>query len=127
MGYPIDPNGQSIVQRVIIVMIWFCLSLVCAIFIPDIGKVISFLGCLAAFFIFFFPGSSLIANTIKSDPSLIRRKNQLIIILGSLFLVVGAFILGVVFTQDVQNIIKTPTSVGYLRQYFGLGVMSCKI
>ena len=107
-------------------MIWFCLSLVCAIFIPDIGKVIMFLGCLAAFFIFFFPGSSLIANVVKTDPSLLRGKTKLYMLLGSSFLVVGAFILGVVFTQDVQAVIKTPTS-GYLKEYFGMAEMSCKL
>lgn len=126
LGYPVDQESQSILQRIIIVMIWFCLSLVCAIFIPDIGKVIMFLGCLAAFFIFFFPGSSLIANVVKTDPSLLRGKTKLYMLLGSSFLVVGAFILGVVFTQDVQAVIKTPTS-GYLKEYFGMAEMSCKL
>ena len=125
LGYQVDPDSQSIVQRVCIVMTWFCLSLLCAIFIPDIGKVIKFLGCLAAFFIFFFPASSLIANTLKSDPSLHRGKSQLLFLLSGVFLVFGAFILGCVFTQDVQQIISTPTS-GYLKYYFGLAdQMSC--
>ena len=125
LGYQVDPDSQSIVQRVCIVMVWFCLSLLCAIFIPDIGKVIKFLGCLAAFFIFFFPASSLIANTLKSDPSLHRGKSQLLLLLSGVFLVFGAFILGCVFTQDVQQIISTPTS-GYLKYYFGLeDQMSC--
>ena len=110
LGYQVDPDSQNIVQRVVIVILWFSLSLICAIFIPDIGKVIKFLGCLAAFFIFFFPASSLIANTFKSDPSLIGRKGQLLVLLGSVFMVVGAFILGCVVTQDVQQIISTPTS-----------------
>jgi len=125
LGYQVDPDSQSIVQRVCIVMTWFGLSLLCAIFIPDIGKVIKFLGCLAAFFIFFFPASSLIANTLKSDPSLHRGKSQLLFLLSGVFLVFGAFILGCVFTQDVQQIISTPTS-GYLKYYFGLAdQMSC--
>jgi hypothetical protein len=125
LGYQVDPDSQSIVQRVCIVMTWFGLSLLCAIFIPDIGKVIKFLGCLAAFFIFFFPASSLIANTLKSDPSLHRGKSQLLFLLSGVFLVFGAFILGCVFTQDIQQIISTPTS-GYLKYYFGLAdQMSC--
>lgn len=36
--------------------VWFFLSLLCAIFIPDIIKVIQPLGGLAAAFIFIFPG-----------------------------------------------------------------------
>ena len=110
LGYQVDPDSQSIVQRVVIVILWFGLSLICAIFIPDIGKVIKFLGCLAAFFIFFFPASSLIANTFKSDPSLIGRKGQFLVLLGSVFMVVGAFIIGCVLTKDFQQIIYTPTS-----------------
>ena len=110
LGYQADPDSQSIVQRIVIVIVWFSLSLICAIFIPDIGKVIKFLGCLAAFFIFFFPASSLIANTFKSDPSLIGRKGQFLVLLGSVFMVVGAFILGCVLTKDFQQIIYTPTS-----------------
>jgi len=127
LGYPVDPNAPpSILQRVIIVMCWFVLSLVCAIFIPDIGKVIMFLGCLAAFFIFFFPGSSLMANVIKMDGSMIRARTKLLFALGGALMIVGAFIIGVVFTQDVQAVIsvKTPTS-GYLKDYFGLAKMSC--
>ena len=110
LGYQVDPDSQNIVQRIVIVILWFGLSLICAIFIPDIGKVIKFLGCLAAFFIFFFPASSLIANTLKTDPSLILRKGQLLFLLGSVFMVVGAFIIGCGFTQDIQQIISTPSS-----------------
>ena len=63
--------------------------------------------CLAAYFIFFIPGSCLIAITVKNDPSLalIQRKNQFTMALGGLFLVLGAFIFGVVFTQNIQNVI----------------------
>ena len=110
LGYQVDPDSQSIVQRGVIVILWFSLSLICAIFIPDIGKVIKFLGCLAAFFIFFFPASSLIANTFKSDPLLNSRKGQLRVLLGSVFMAVGAFILGCAVTQNIQKIISTPTS-----------------
>ena len=110
LGYQVDSDSQNIVQRIVIVILWFGLSLICAIFIPDIGKVIKFLGCLAAFFIFFFPASSLMANTFKSDPSLIGRKGQFLVLLGSVFIVVGAFILGCVLTKDFQQIISTPTS-----------------
>ena len=110
LGYQVDPDSESIVQRVLIVILWFGLTLICAIFIPDIGKVIKFLGCLAAFFIFFFPAASLIANTFKSDPSLIGRKGQLLVLLGSVFMAVGAFILGCAVTHNIQQIISTPTS-----------------
>ncbi len=59
----------SKIQRVIIVLIWFALSVLCAIFVPNIGEAISFLGCLAAYFIFILPGLCLIGITIKSGMS----------------------------------------------------------
>lgn len=43
-------------RRIIMTLIWFTVSLLIALFIPDIGVVISLLGGLAAIFIFVFPG-----------------------------------------------------------------------
>jgi len=43
-------------RRIIVTLIWFIISLLFALFIPDIGVVISLLGGLAAIFIFVFPG-----------------------------------------------------------------------
>lgn len=43
--------------RVITVSVWFTLSLMFAVFMPDIGAVIKLLGSLAAVFIFIFPGN----------------------------------------------------------------------
>ena len=83
LGHQVDPDPQNIVQRVCIVMFWFSLSLLCAIFIPDIGKVVELLGCLAVF---------LIDNILNLDPSLIRRKSQLLFVLvGSFWLLESSF------------------------------------
>ena len=60
LRYQVDPDSQSIVQRICIVMFWLSLLLLCAIFIPDIGKMIELLVCLAIF---------LIDNILNSDPS----------------------------------------------------------
>ena len=43
-------------RRVITTLIWFIITLLIALFIPDIGVIISLLGGLAAIFIFVFPG-----------------------------------------------------------------------
>lgn len=43
--------------RLISVTIWFIMTLALAVFIPNIGSVIKLLGCLAAVFIFIFPGT----------------------------------------------------------------------
>lgn len=43
-------------RRLLQTISWFLLTLLLALFIPDIGKVISVIGGLAACFIFIFPG-----------------------------------------------------------------------
>ncbi|XP_051884127.1 sodium-coupled neutral amino acid transporter 7 isoform X2 [Pristis pectinata] len=47
-------------RRVLQTVTWFVLTLILGLFIPDIGKVISVIGGLAACFIFVFPGLCLI-------------------------------------------------------------------
>lgn len=44
-------------RRILQTLVWFCLTLILALFIPDIGRVISLIGGLAACFIFVFPGT----------------------------------------------------------------------
>ena len=117
LGYQVDPDSQSICQRFCVVMFWLSLSLLCAIIIPDIGKVIELLVCLAVF---------LIDNILNSDPSLICKKSKLLFVVVGLILVIGVIILGCVFFQDVQQIICTSTS-GYLKYYFGMADMPCPI
>lgn len=52
-------------RRILQTLVWFVVTLVLALFIPDIGRVISLIGGLAACFIFVFPGNtSLILSKI---------------------------------------------------------------
>ncbi|KAG8437272.1 hypothetical protein GDO86_008104 [Hymenochirus boettgeri] len=58
-----EPGEDSIRERrrrVLQTVTWFILTLLLALFIPDIGRVISLIGGLAACFIFIFPGLCLI-------------------------------------------------------------------
>jgi len=43
-------------RRILQTVVWFATTLALALFIPDIGRVISLIGGLAACFIFVFPG-----------------------------------------------------------------------
>ena len=45
-------------RRILQTLVWFVITLVLALFIPDIGRVISLIGGLAACFIFVFPGKT---------------------------------------------------------------------
>lgn len=56
-GMPVEEDvGREQRRRVLQTLVWFLLTLLLALFIPDIGKVISVIGGLAACFIFVFPG-----------------------------------------------------------------------
>ncbi|EPY74623.1 putative sodium-coupled neutral amino acid transporter 7 isoform 1 [Camelus ferus] len=55
-GMPVEEDvGRERRRRVLQTLVWFLLTLLLALFIPDIGKVISVVGGLAACFIFVFP------------------------------------------------------------------------
>lgn len=59
-GMPVEEDvGRERRRRVLQTLVWFLLTLLLALFIPDIGKVISVIGGLAACFIFVFPGMDL--------------------------------------------------------------------
>jgi len=45
-------------RRILQTLVWFTITLTLALFIPDIGRVISLIGGLAACFIFVFPGNT---------------------------------------------------------------------
>ena len=111
--------------RVVIVLLWFVLSLLCAILVPNIGEVISLLGSLAAIFIFVKPGACLISISLKSDPSHFRLRNRVMLILGGVFVMIGTFIFGVVITQDIQTMIN-PSSSSLLRAVLHMSPLSCQ-
>ncbi len=73
-------------RRVFIVTVWYLLSLLIALFVPNITFVIRYLGALAAAFMFIFPGKNLknkhIFLTITS------RKAPILIPVYSFFLIV---------------------------------------
>ena len=51
-----EVNRHEATRRCLIVTIWFFVSLLIALFIPNITVVIDYLGALAATFMFIFPG-----------------------------------------------------------------------
>ena len=80
-------------------MFRFVASLILAIEIPNIGVVIDLLGCLAAVFIFIFPGICLWQTTLTKDPALGSLKSKALLLFAGFFLTIGAFLFGVVLTQ----------------------------
>lgn len=94
-----DSVTKERIRRGSIATLWFILSLILAIEIPDISKVISMLGSLAAVFIFIFPGLCLLQSTLMSDPGIVTVKSKMYIMSSVFFLLIGTFLFGVVLTQ----------------------------
>uniref|UniRef100_A0ABM5EU45 Sodium-coupled neutral amino acid transporter 7 n=1 Tax=Pogona vitticeps TaxID=103695 RepID=A0ABM5EU45_9SAUR len=73
---------------------WFLLTLLLALFIPDIGKVISVIGGLAAGFIFVFPGLCLIHTKLSEIQEARPASWWMMVSYGVFMVVLGAFIFG---------------------------------
>eukprot|EP00088_Acartia_fossae_P013806 TRINITY_DN17302_c0_g1_i6.p1 TRINITY_DN17302_c0_g1~~TRINITY_DN17302_c0_g1_i6.p1 ORF type:complete len:489 (-),score=35.35 TRINITY_DN17302_c0_g1_i6:173-1639(-) len=101
-------------RRITIATLWFILSILLAIEIPDIGVVINLLGSLAAVFIFIFPGLCLLQSTLMADPGMLSDKSKYKILLCAFFLTIGSFLFGVVLTQGVSQDLDSPSSKGLL-------------
>jgi len=95
--------------RVIITLIWFILSLVIAILVPDISPIINLLGSLSAMFIFILPGICLLQNVLLRDPELYLNKGRMLVVFAIFLTALGAFVCGVVFMETLQDLQKTPT------------------
>merc|ERR1719322_690665 len=97
---------KELIVRYVVVTVWFFLSLILALVIPNIGDVIKLLGSLAAVFIFIFPGLCLFKCTIRADPSYLLKKSWALLALSLVFIGLGGFIFGVVFTQGMKSLIS---------------------
>ncbi|XP_030059455.1 sodium-coupled neutral amino acid transporter 7 [Microcaecilia unicolor] len=81
-------------RRLLQTLTWFVLTLVLALFIPDIGKVISIIGGLAACFIFVFPGLCLIEAKLSEIQETKSRSWWTLVIYGVFMVTLGTFIFG---------------------------------
>ena len=81
-----------------------------AIFVPDIGVAIDFLGTFAVSFIFVIPGVSLISITVRKDPSICLVKDKLFCLIGSIYILIGVFLFGLTLAQAVMKDFINPTS-----------------
>ncbi|XP_031443436.1 LOW QUALITY PROTEIN: putative sodium-coupled neutral amino acid transporter 7 [Clupea harengus] len=93
-------------RRLLQTVIWFFLTLILALFIPDIGRVISLIGGLAACFIFVFPGLCLIQAKLSETDVRSASWNALVAY-GIVMVTIGAFIFGQTTTNSIyQDIIN---------------------
>lgn len=80
---------------------WFLLTLLLALFIPDIGRVISVIGGLAACFIFVFPGLCLIHAKLSEIQEARPASWWAMVSYGVFLVVLGAFIFGQTTTNAI--------------------------
>uniref|UniRef100_A0A3P8T5P3 Solute carrier family 38 member 8 n=1 Tax=Amphiprion percula TaxID=161767 RepID=A0A3P8T5P3_AMPPE len=82
--------------RVVLTVIWISFTLLIAMFVPDMGQVISVIGGISAFFIFIFPGMNKITLMCVA----------VLTVWGVITIVVGAFIFGQSTTIAVMEIFQ---------------------
>uniref|UniRef100_A0A8C1SBX1 Solute carrier family 38 member 8b n=1 Tax=Cyprinus carpio TaxID=7962 RepID=A0A8C1SBX1_CYPCA len=78
--------------RLILTILWITVTLLIAIYIPDMSEVISVIGGISAFFIFIFPGLCLIF-AMQTEP-INHRMRSLLTGWGVVTVITGAFIFG---------------------------------
>ncbi|XP_071381275.1 sodium-coupled neutral amino acid transporter 7 [Centroberyx affinis] len=89
-------------RRVLQTLVWFSVTLILALFIPDIGRVISLIGGLAACFIFVFPGLCLIQAKLSETES--RSASwHVLVVYGVVMVTIGAFIFGLTTTNSIYQ------------------------
>ncbi|KAM9302003.1 solute carrier family 38 member 8 [Gastrophryne carolinensis] len=89
--------------RVTLTVLWILVTLIIAMFVPDISEVISLIGGISAFFIFIFPGLCLVC-AVECEP-MDRRKKICLITWGIISVMCGAFIFGQSTTIAVMELI----------------------
>uniref|UniRef100_A0A3P8T5A2 Solute carrier family 38 member 8 n=1 Tax=Amphiprion percula TaxID=161767 RepID=A0A3P8T5A2_AMPPE len=90
--------------RVVLTVIWISFTLLIAMFVPDMGQVISVIGGISAFFIFIFPGLCLLF--IMQTENISPRVRAVLTVWGVITIVVGAFIFGQSTTIAVMEIFQ---------------------
>ncbi|XP_034427357.1 putative sodium-coupled neutral amino acid transporter 7 [Hippoglossus hippoglossus] len=89
-------------RRILQTLVWFVITLVLALFIPDIGRVISLIGGLAACFIFVFPGLCLMQAKLSETDRRTASWHGLVIF-GVVMVVIGTFIFGLTTTNSIYQ------------------------
>lgn len=93
-------------RRILQTLVWFIVTLVLALFIPDIGRVISLIGGLAACFIFVFPGLCLMQAKLSETDNRSTSWHGMVIF-GVVMVTLGAFIFGLTTSNSIYRDVKT--------------------
>ncbi|KAM4017362.1 solute carrier family 38 member 8 [Anomaloglossus baeobatrachus] len=89
--------------RVTLTVLWILVTLIIALFVPDISEIISVIGGISAFFIFIFPGLCLVCA--MEGEVMDQRKKSCLIAWGIISVLCGAFIFGQSTTIAVMELL----------------------
>ncbi|XP_071973835.1 solute carrier family 38 member 8 isoform X2 [Engystomops pustulosus] len=89
--------------RVILTVLWILVTLIIALFVPDISEIISVIGGISAFFIFIFPGLCLICA--METEVMNQKKKSCLIAWGIISVICGAYIFGQSTTIAVMELL----------------------
>ncbi|XP_059148065.1 sodium-coupled neutral amino acid transporter 7-like [Physella acuta] len=95
-------------RRVITTLVWFTLTLILSVFVPNIGMVIEIIGAFAGTFIFIFPGLCLL-KTVQDRLESGEKQAKVIHVLRGvaiIFIAVGVFIFGLTLSKAIMKDIK---------------------
>uniref|UniRef100_A0A1A8MGD5 Solute carrier family 38, member 8 n=1 Tax=Nothobranchius pienaari TaxID=704102 RepID=A0A1A8MGD5_9TELE len=90
-------------SRYVLTAVWIMVTLLIAVFVPDISKVISVIGGISACFIFIFPGLCLMF-AMQSEPVSCKTRVALTV-WGVVTLICGAFVFGHSTTLSVLQLL----------------------
>ncbi|XP_059158752.1 sodium-coupled neutral amino acid transporter 7-like [Physella acuta] len=95
-------------RRVITTLVWFTLTLLLSIFIPNIGVAIQIIGANTALLIFVFPGLSLMKTMQNRIESGERQPSKVYLLRWTaiFFFVIGVFIFGLTLSQSILQDIR---------------------
>ncbi|XP_012687833.2 putative sodium-coupled neutral amino acid transporter 8a [Clupea harengus] len=85
-------ESYEMYTRLVLTIAWIGITLLVAVFVPDISKVISVIGGIGAFFIFIFPGLCLVF-AVQTEP-ISPYLRVILTAWGVITLICGAFIFG---------------------------------
>ncbi|XP_066968924.1 sodium-coupled neutral amino acid transporter 7-like [Macrobrachium rosenbergii] len=110
---PVEASLNEPARRRIIAIVLWVSSILMAAFTPNIDIVVKLLGSLAAFFIFVFPGMSLLQLVLfesEMNSSTKTWREIGLCVVGILYVMLGMFTFGLAFVLGVENMIDPDES-----------------
>ncbi|XP_038596497.1 putative sodium-coupled neutral amino acid transporter 8 [Tachyglossus aculeatus] len=101
----LSAKPSEALARMLLTVLWIATTLLVALFVPDISKVISLIGGISAFFIFIFPGLCLICA--METESIQPKTKSCLISWGVISILSGTFIFGQSTSAAIMDLLSS--------------------